>query len=293
MCLVFLLSTTVAYGDILSLTDEEIAGKVIKSFNHDGQSYAQIATDKEIVWVKMPQTRLVKGKTYAFYPAYSEYADYVVSPKRERLKKLLYTIGIVDKKIDHEKYSFRGIKIGTPMSEVSARLKEMGYKITESDGGVEGYKLAKIEVPNFMLGRVAFDLSFHGDTNQKLSRFFFQQTKQATEVDKEWVHSVLALLNRVFVEKFGNTERCQDIGSLYSEGKEQTSCEWFNGDYSVSTDYTYVNGAGVVSGRISSISRSLLAVNKYTIIVRDLKKSYQDEIKSENRRIVNEGAESF
>ena len=131
--LISIMSSVIVHADMLTLSDDNLQGKITEIINHQNTTYAKIATNKETFWLEMPKQKLILGKSYVFYPPYLEKTDYQEKRLKPKFKKLWSTIGIVDNNINHDKYSFKGIRIGSYMNVVADKLRSLGYRLDIED----------------------------------------------------------------------------------------------------------------------------------------------------------------
>lgn len=287
------LTATLSFAGAADYTDEVISGRVLEVLNHKGEITANIATQAGNIWIRPSNGKLVKGKKYEFYPPYSVSTEYKQKNNQKISYKIFYTVGPIDRNIDHEKFSFKGIKIGMPMNDVGEMLKKMGFDY-ETEKSDDIYKMSTITVKGFELGTETYYVGFKSDIFQKLVSFEFRKSSYISEKSAEWVEEHINYLNKMLTVKYGKPMRCHNKSYetvLYESRAD--FCSWRFGDYSIFTTYSYDNGIGTVKACVISLTKTLQSYNRLTAEIRECDETIQELNERVEKINVEKGASSF
>jgi hypothetical protein len=279
-----------SFTKMKQLPDKIITGKVIETFSNAGRTYALIKTDHLKVWLDMIQVKLVKGKTYSFYPPYGEYTKDVSKNSTKRTFKTVWlTFGVVDAtKLDLAPYSFKGIAIGSLMVEAIPKLRELGLDIVLKETETP----QKVKVVNFKLGDELVDIDFIGDYDAKLASYLIK--KEIGEVNKSLILLHLNYLSNVFEIKYGQPDKCEDISNLYEMSELQHHCSWRFGDLILQTYYSFKDSIGTVYATVSSSTRTMKLMNTYNAEIAKLRKEVEkDFVENVLIKPAQQGAASY
>lgn len=283
-------SISTAFADIYYLSDKNISAKVIHSITSDHHTFVKAVTSGDTIWLFMPKTDIVIGRTYEFYAPSQEHKNYKLPRLKHPINRLLFTMGPVDKNVDHNKLSFKGIKIGSPMPDVIRDLKLMGYHAVNKTG--DGSKLAKYEFDDIPIGGLPFRVVFTGDFDSRLSGYVISVSKNASNIKVEWITDQLEYLRSIFIEKHGRPVLCSTPRNVHKYDSF-VDCQWEISDYGVGTRYDYEDGVGTVSAGIVSLSRSLRTLHKLESEKKLLEDEMQRDSEHQKEESIKRGASSF
>ena len=255
------------------LQDTNIVGKVIDIIKSEGSIYIKLKTNSDTIWLEIINAKLVKGKTYEFYPPYSVKYDYKVNNINKTFDKLYASHGLVNNKYsDTSQFSFKGIYVGMPYPEVINNLNKLTIKYTENK--------SRVNIFDFELGLLKVDVTFTFDHHYKLCSYSFEY--DLNNNDTKSAKEVIEYIANVFKSKYNLNGNCKSISELNENSERFNYCGWSFGDIAISATYLNANNSKKVMGIVMSPTR---VAQTYNTTAMALALKYEELIKSEEKRL--------